>query len=390
MKQDQRIHTLQEKLRQNSLNAAFLFYSRDIFYYTGTAQPSYLAVLPDDYFLFIKSGYDFAVRDVFIDRNKVLQQRRLESIYLDLGSSVKGERIGTELDLLPANQLFEFQNVFAGCEFVDISPLVLAQRKTKDPTEISKIRKACEVIEMGHQALLSNLRDGITELELAAVVENAHRLAGHEGVFFIRKPDFFMGTGPLSAGENLLRISGVVYSISGIGLSASVPAGPSKKKISKGDPVVLDIPVCVEGYHADQTRTYVMGKANENVQAMHMYLKEISDCLIEQMRPGIKCSAVYQLAMERSRDMNVQDVFMSFGNGKRSRILGHGVGIELNEPPTLSGYEDSLIEEGSVIALDLHMLDERDGAVKLEDMILIKPSGNEILTKTPRKLFEVD
>jgi Xaa-Pro aminopeptidase len=198
-----------------------------------------------------------------------------------------------------------------------------------------------------------------------------------------------MGAGPLSSGQNLFKISGVVYSISGIGLSASVPAGASEKKIPRGDPVILDIPVCVEGYHADQTRTYVVGKADKDLKAMHRYLKQISDSLIEEMRPGMKCSAVYQLALEKSRNLNLQDVFMSFGNGRISRILGHSVGIELNEPPTLSGYDDSPLAENSVMALDLHMLDERAGVVKLEDMVLVRSGGNKILTKTPRKLFEV-
>jgi Xaa-Pro aminopeptidase len=71
----------------------------------------------------------------------------------------------------------------------------------------------------------------MTELELAAAVENAHRLAGHEGIFFIRQPDFFMSRGPITSGPNLFKISGVVYTITGVGLSSSVPAGPSQRKM---------------------------------------------------------------------------------------------------------------------------------------------------------------
>ena len=61
------------------------------------------------------------------------------------------------------------------------------------------------------------MKEGVTELELAAAVENAHRLAGHEGIFFIRQPDFFMSRGPISSGSNLFKISGVVYTITGVG-----------------------------------------------------------------------------------------------------------------------------------------------------------------------------
>lgn len=70
-------------------------------------------------------------------------------------------------------------------------------------------------------------------------------------------------------------------------------------------------------------------------------------------------------------------------------MIGHGVGLELNEPPVLSNYDDSEVSDGYIVALDMHMMDENIGVVKLEDMILIRNNGNEILTRSPRQLFEV-
>ena len=70
-------------------------------------------------------------------------------------------------------------------------------------------------------------------------------------------------------------------------------------------------------------------------------------------------------------------------------MIGHGIGLELNEPPIISAYDNSEVSDGFVIALDMHMMDENVGVVKLEDMILITNSGNEILTKSPRDLFEL-
>ncbi len=72
-----------------------------------------------------------------------------------------------------------------------------------------------------------------------------------------------------------------------------------------------------------------------------------------------------------------------------SRMIGHGVGLELNEPPTLAEHDHSEVSDGFVLALDMHMMDENVGVVKLEDMILITGNGNEVLTKTPRHLFAV-
>ena len=386
-----RISHLQKKLSEQNLSGALIVYSRDVFYYTGTAQPSYLVVLPDDYRLFIRSGYDFACNEVFIDKGKIEEERRLDNIYKKIFRDLSQGacRIGMELDVVTVEQFGQFKKNFPNCEFVNITPFILEQRKTKDPIEIEKIKKACDTIHRGHEAVLTVLREGITELELAGAVENAHRLAGHEGIFFIRQPDFYMSRGPLSSGENLMKISGVVYTITGVGLSPAVPAGASQKKIVKGDLVMVDIPVMVEGYHADQTRTYCLGKASESAMAMYADLRAIADHLIDHMRPGMKCSDIYRMALERAQELGREGHFQNFGRGRRSRLIGHGIGLELNEPPVPSEYDHSTVENNYVIALDMHMLNEPAGVVKLEDIILITEGGNEILTKSPRDLFEL-
>ncbi|MBC8392159.1 MAG: aminopeptidase P family protein [Deltaproteobacteria bacterium] len=385
-----RIKILQDKIKEGELSSALLFYSRDILYYTGTAQPSYLVVLPEDYFLFVRSGFGFALNDVFIPKDRIRDERKLENIYKELfPRSPTKKKIGTELDILTVNQFNKFKMIFSGYEFVDLSPVILDQRKKKDESEINKIKAACEAVDRGHNAVLESLKEGITELELAAAVENAHRLSGHEGIFFIRQPDFFMSRGPISSGPNLFKISGVVYTITGVGLSPSVPAGPSRRSISRGDLVMVDIPTLVEGYHADQTRSYIIGKANEKIESLYSQLKEIADYLIQHIKPGLKCSQIYQMAIEKSKKLAVSASFLNFGKGKKSRMIGHGIGLELNEPPILSLYDDSEVSDGYVVALDMHMMDENVGVVKLEDMILITNNGNEILTGSPRDLFEL-
>ena len=195
---------------------------------------SNIQVFPEDYFLFVRSGLEFAVNDAFIPKEKIREERKLENVYRSVfPKSRMNKKIGTELDILPTDQFNKYKEAFPGYEFVNISSVILEQKKRKDASEIARIKKACEAIDMGHNAVLETLKEGITELELAAAVENAHRLAGHEGIFFIRQPDFFMSRGPISSGPNLFKISGVVYTITGVGLSPSVPAGPSRRSISK-------------------------------------------------------------------------------------------------------------------------------------------------------------
>ena len=123
---------------------------------------------------------------------------------------------------------------------------------------------------------------------------------------------------------------------------------------------------------------------------MYYDLKSIADHLIDYMVPGMKCSEIYSAAFEKAKDLGRSDHFQSFGNGKKSRLIGHGIGLELNEPPVPSEYDNSEVGDHYVIALDMHMMDEAAGVVKLEDMILIKYGGNEVLTGSPRELFEID
>jgi Xaa-Pro aminopeptidase len=384
-----RIKTLQEMIETCDLSGVILFYSRDVFYYTGTSQPSYFFISPQHYCLYVKAGFDFALREAQIEKEIIKEERHLENIFKEIFSIIKrGKKIGVELDVLPANHFLEFSRIFSGFKIVNISPLILNQRKRKDASEIKIIRKACSTIHRGHERVLTVLREGLTELELAAAVEDAHRLAGHEGIFFIRQPDFFMSRGPLASGPNLYQISGMVYSITGIGLSASVPLGPSRRKIRRGDLVVVDIPVLVEGYHADQTRTYIVGEAKDGAKKLFQSLKEIANHLIDHITPGMKCSEVYKMAVKKAEELQVGKPFLNFGNGRKSKIIGHGVGLEINEPPILSDYDHSIISDGFVLALDMHMMDEKFGVVKLEDMILIGEK-NKLLTKTPRELFEV-
>jgi Xaa-Pro aminopeptidase len=389
LKQEGRIKTFQQAIKKKGWGGALLFYSRDIFYYTGTAQPAYLLVTPSEYLLFVRRGFDFALEDVFIEKDQMVEERDLALVAQRTMQMVKGIPLGTELDLLPANQLFRWKTLFPDIPFVDASPAVLSQRRRKDAREIHLIKEACAAQDAGHRAILHQLRPGVSELELAACVEQAHRLAGHEGVFFMRHPDFVMSRGPIASGRNLSRFSGVVYSITGIGLSPAVPAGPSRRTIATGDFVVVDIPTLVGGYHADQTRTYCLGKPDTAMADLHAALVKIADCVIAHARPGARCSELFLMAEQMASACDVDDAFLSFGNGRKSHMIGHGIGLECTEPPVISKYDHAVLEEDEVMAVEMHGMREGVRVIKIEDMVHIGPEENTILTKSPRTLFEV-
>ncbi len=383
-----RIENLQKMLVEKDYDGALLRYSRDIFYFTGTAQPSYLAVTPYKYQLFVKSGISYALRDCFIEPEKIIGERNLDKIYSRFFSNFPNKKIGIQFDILTAKEYLQLKEIFKNSEFFNVSSMTLSLRSIKDKFEIEQIKKACICAQKGYDAACSILKPGISELELSAAVEYAHRLAGHEGDFFFRKSDFFMSMGPIGSGDNLKEPSGVLYSLTGRGQSASVPIGPSNKRVEAGETIIIDIPCHINGYHCDQTRSFVAGNASSETLECYTVLKQISDYLISEIiRPGLTCADLYQAAIDASIKTKYTRAFLKLKHDEQSKLVGHGIGIELNEPPIIFAGNNQTISENNVLALELHMMDDTAGVLKIEDTIHVGENKNTVLTISPRGLF---
>jgi len=334
---------------------------------------------------------DSALKETWLDPQKVSDSRGYEDVKETLKAwGLDGGRVGMELDILPTGQYFRISGLLSECRILDISRLILNQRRIKDTKEIEFTRGACRIVHEGHKRVLEVLREGMTELELSSEIEDAQRKAGHEGLYFMRQFDFFMGRGPIAAGENLSKIAGRVQSISGVGMSPSIPLGPSLRKIKKGEMIVVDIPSHYHGYHSDQSRTYVLGEPSESCKTLYRGLKEIADRIIQIMKPGVSCDYLYDMAIKFGDEIGLGSYFMRLGNHTQQlSFIGHGMGLELNELPMVSKKSKEVIEEGMIIALELNMCRSTEEVVKLEDTLLINSHGAEILTITPRDLHQV-
>ncbi|MBW1766256.1 MAG: aminopeptidase P family protein [Deltaproteobacteria bacterium] len=386
-----RIKRLQEALLSTGADAALLAYSRSTLYYAGTTHPSIFIITPEDYHLLVMRALDSVLEETCLETDRISSGKG----YKDAKEWLKTRKIeqgalGMELDILPATQYFQLSEVFSEFEILDISGLILEQRKTKDPQEIEYTKEACRIVHHGHQRVLQVLREGMTELELSSEIEDAHRRAGHEGLYFIRQSDFFMGRGPVASGTNLSKIAGKIQSITGVGLSSSIPMGASTKTIKKGEMIVVDIPTHFYGYHSDQSRTYVIGRPSDICRIMYGGMKEIADRIIEMLRPGIRCDALYTDALIISEKLGMGPYFMRLGtDSKGVPFIGHGLGLELNEPPLLGNNNHEVLEEGMIIALELEMCASLGEVVKLEDTLLITSKSVELLTITPRDLHQI-
>jgi len=388
-RRSERVKKLQLLLINKHIDAVMLNFSRDLFYYSGTAQPCLLLVTPDDYRLLVRRGVDFVKKETFLYGDKIEDKAGLHDALNRLGSmGVRKGRLGLALDVIPAELYLKTKIIFDTYELVDISKDILVQRMQKDRGEIADMQRACQIMDAGHHRVLEVLHPGMTELQLAAEVEYAHRREGHEGVLSMRNFDSYISRGPLSSGENLFKVSGFANTITGIGLSAAVPAGPSNTKMNNNDLIVIDIPTCHKGYHCDQTRTYFLGDPSHEVQDLFKKLKEIFDQAIFFLKEGVTCRELFKSTYDKAESLGVAEYFLGLPP-RKANFVGHGIGLDANEAPVIFHNSDFKLLRNFVLTIELHLTHPKHGAVKLEDVVLVKENNCQIMTITPRELFSV-
>ncbi len=385
-----RIRGLQESLGAAAVDAVLLNYSKSVYYFTGTTQPSFLIVSPHEYHLLINKGIEHVPAETWLPHDSFGPGGFEGVLQILKRFGINGGVIGMELDVLPVALYSRIAGMLPEFRIVDVSRTVMELRKIKDETELAHLREAARILHAGHVRTMNVLRDGMTEFELTCEIEDAHRRAGHEGQYFNRQWDFFMGRGVLASGENLSRIAGKVQSISGTGLSAAIPLGASTRVIRRGDMVVTDIPTLYRGYHSDQSRTYVVGKAPAVCRELYQGMREIADRTIAFLKPGVTCDDIYRLTFSIASEIGMEPYYLRLGgNPKPLPFVGHGVGLEVNELPLLSKGNLDIIQAGTVVTLEIEMWKSETEVVKVEDTLAVHPDGAELLTISPRDLHEV-
>ncbi|MFK9090493.1 M24 family metallopeptidase [Bacillus salipaludis] len=385
-----RIKNLQENLKLNNISAALIMYSRDLFYYSGTAQPSNLFIPESgEPILFTRRAHEMTKEATWMAQTfQATSMKDMLSILSELNVlPQKGSHIGVQQDVLPTNIGFSLQKNLRDYTIVNVSKLIMQQRLVKDFTEIESIRMSIDLWKKGHEAILSTLKTGITEYELAANMEYAARKNGGDGVVWFRRWDGCLpGGGIVTSGPNAWEVSGHAMTVTGIGMSESLPWGASKRKFQTGDLVVVDYGICREGYHADMARTYCLGKPSVKQLDLWNRLVELHLSVIDKIRPGITGEELYLFAEQLAKNEGLFENFMGVGNS-RGQYIGHSIGLEIDEDPVLGLGFTQPLPDGAVITIEPKFMVPGLGAVMIEDDILITKTGYEILNTIDRDLF---
>jgi Xaa-Pro aminopeptidase len=375
------------------IDAALLLYHRDVLYYAGTARPASLLVVSDRHSsggpqrtakLFVRRGMREIQDEATVE--DILPVRGFSSIVeAAAGLGLEGGVLGIELDATSTQLHQRISAAFVGWDFVDVSSTVLDQRLVKDEGEIAATRRAATVADAGHLALARVAAAGMSELELAAEVERAMRLAGHEGYQPLRHPGARGGGVLLMSGDNLTVRGGYGLVVTGGGMSPATPYGASARVVQRGDLIVLDIGSTRHGYTADESRTFVAGNPTSMQRALFGVACQAEEAVLEAVKPDVPVAHLYAVA-EKVVDEGA-DPLLAPGSLVLPGFVGHGVGLELDEPPVLWTREEMHLREGMVLAIEVEVSAPAQRMMaKVEDTIVVRSDGAEPLTTAPRAL----
>lgn len=227
-------------------------------------------------------------------------------------------------------------------------------RIIKKNDEIKNIKLACKIGDQTFDFIVTKLKFGISEKEIANELE-----------FFIKKKGADISFKPIVAfGKN----SSVPHHLSG------------KSKLRNNEIVLLDFGVRVNNYCSDMSRTVFFGSATAKFKRMHKTVLEAQQKAIKSIKSGVKASEVDKVA----RDYIASNNYLNIPHS-----VGHGIGIEVHESPHLSPNSKDKIEKGMVFSIEPGIYIENYGGVRIEDLVLANKNNVELITHAKRNLIEL-
>jgi Xaa-Pro dipeptidase len=375
-----RILRFQKLLLDNNIDSAIISQNVDLFYFTGTIQPSYLFIpAGGEPVLAVQENLARVRRESSLDQIIPLKNgNQLSQTISGCNKSVQG-RIGLEMDVLPVNRYLMLCRDFPQASFLDISDLIKKVRAVKSEYEISQIRKAVVILHRVMEEARRIIYPGMTELEVDAMLGALARKSGHQGRLRMRGYNQEMFYAHVFSGETGAVPSFLKGPLGGLGTTPAIAQGASFKVIKENQPIIIDFGVGINGYVTDMTRTFVIGRLSENLLQAYSFLTGIKHFMEQWVRPGKRCSMLYKEAIELAHNEGYQDYFMGYKDHQMP-FVGHGIGLEINEYPLITANSTDVFRENMVFAFEPKLVFPDIGAVGVEDDYRVSGTGIERLT----------
>ena len=348
------------------------------YYFTGTMQDGVLLVS--------RGGGDvFWVRRSFerAGAESLFPDIRPMKSFRDAVSPVAAMRqvIHLETELVPLALVQRFRKHFVCEEVASLDATIARVRTVKSPYELA-IMERCGAM---HRRVMEEnvpkmLREGMSEADLACELYSLLVREGHQGTVRFGMFNVDIAVAQLGFGENSIYPTSFDGPGGCVGIGPAAPVlGSRDRKLRKGDLVFVDVGCAMDGYHTDKTMTYMFGRTlPDEVMAIHRRCVELERRLASSLKPGAIPSAIYADVMG-SLDPEFLKNFMGFGN-RRANFLGHGLGLQIDEPPVIAEGFDEPLAGGMVLALEPKKGVPGVGMVGTENTYLVAPEGGRSLT----------
>jgi len=240
-----------------------------------------------------------------------------------------------------------------GCRIGRRSGVVSRLRLLKDKREVEAIRASVRVAERAFELLREQIRLGMTEVELAAMLEYHMRRLGASGPAF--------------------------PTIVAVGPNAALPhARPGARRVPKNGLVLFDWGAVVDGYCSDLTRVLLVGRIPPRIRQVYQVVLEAQLRAIEAIRPHLACRQIDAIARQVLDDAGLGRYFV--------HGLGHGLGLQVHEAPRLSATSRERLASGMVVTVEPGVYLPGLGGVRIEDDVLVTESGCEVLSGLGKSL----
>ena len=267
-----------------------------------------------------------------------------------------GKTIGVEGQFMRFFEGEAIRDAAPKSHVVDATGALEALRIIKDADEIACLRRAIEISEGALRSTLDAAKPGMSEIELAAVLERSMRQLGGEGLSF----EIIMHAG---------------------GNTALPHSGPLDYRMKHGDPLLFDFGATYNGYCADITRVVFLGDATPEQRDFYAVVREANAVGRAAAKPGVSAESV---------DLATRQVFIDAGYAHLLRHrTGHGLGLQAHEAPYIVEGNGQILQPGMVFTIEPGMYRMGEIGVRIEDNVLVTDDGCDSLTTFPRDVMVV-
>ena len=384
-----RISRFSRAIADQGLDTALLFDPVNIFYLSG-AMPAGQLLVP-------------AVSPPVLLVRRNLERPRAESPLQDIRGFTgitdaarkienhlgkQPDRLGLEMDILPVNIYERLRRAWPETRYHDISRTLLDIRSLKSDYEIDMMRQTGKLAQSVYAKIPELMEEGISEIELAGRIDQVSYRGGHQNFLRMRGFDQELYTWHVISGNSGGVLGSLDASFSGYGLSPAFPKGGSLKPIRKGEPVLIDYGLCLNGYQVDLTRMFSLGPAPAEALAAYDALGEIESAILGRMKPGATGEELHFLAVQEAERLGFGHAFLGPLDNK-VKFSGHGVGLEVNEPPILAPGFSKPFVANMTVALELKMVFSGKYAIGRESTYVVTNEAPELLTTADDQFIQV-